>query len=309
MQAQSGIRQVLSQAGESVVEVGTVGADVIAQNLLMKLRAPGKQRGHHRGPDAAADIAHEIDQAGNRIILLRGYVDVRRQVNGHEQEAQESHLEHAQPHRGIKTNLQINLLRGVEHGQGQGQPAKGNEVARLEFGGKYAHHGHHEQQSEPARRDRKPGKLRRVSQEGLQKKRHHDQAAEIQDSQGEHHQVGTREVEILEQPNVNDGGLLKPLPEHQGNQADRGNDDERGDEARAEPVILLAPVQKNLQRADAQGQQGDADVVQLDPGALQPDQIGRVVDQAIYQKQGQQAHRKIDEKDPPPGIIEGDPSA
>ena len=43
-----------------------------------------------------------------------------------------------------------------------------------------------------------------------------------------------------------------------------GDDDQRRDEVRAEPVIFLALVEQHLQRADAERQQSDADVVQFD---------------------------------------------
>ena len=78
---------------------------------------------------------------------------------------------------------------------------------------------------------------------------------------------------------------------------------------RPEPVVLLALVEQHLQRPDTQRQQSDANVIELDPGAAETFQIGRIFDEGIDQKQCCHTDREIDEKNPPPGIVEGDPPA
>ena len=78
---------------------------------------------------------------------------------------------------------------------------------------------------------------------------------------------------------------------------------------RTEPVVLLALVQQNLQGADAKRQQSDADVIEFDAGSFEPAQVGRVFDEAKHQSQREHADRQIDEENPAPGIVEGDPPA
>ena len=111
------------------------------------------------------------------------------------------------------------------------------------------------------------GRLRRVAHQRLQKLRHHHQAAEQQHAQQEHHEVRHGEVEILEHAHVDNGRLLVPLPDHQRNEADRRDHRQRDDEVRAEPIVFLAFVEQDLQCADAQRQQRDADVVDAHAGA------------------------------------------
>ena len=127
--------------------------------------------------------------------------------------------------------------------------------------------------------------------------------------ENEHHQAGAGEIEALEHAHVDDRSLLKPLPDHQRDQADGGHDDQRGDEVRAEPIVFLAFVEQDLQRADTQREQRDADIVELDagrfelaPGTGDPPQSGAP-------ETGQHADGKIDVENPAPGIVEGDPAA
>ena len=191
----------------------------------MELRAPRNQRGDQRRSHAASHVAHEIDDSGDRIVFLRRNSDVSHQRNRHEQKSQTNHLGDAQPHGCTEADLQVNSLRGIEHGDGQGQPAEGDQVARLELRRQLAHDRHLKQQDEASGRKRKPGQLRGVTHERLQKLRHQHQAAEQQDSQHEHHQARAGEIKTLEHADVDDGRLLKPLPDHQRDQA-HGRDDD-----------------------------------------------------------------------------------
>src|SRR5262249_51200241 len=106
-----------------------------------------------------------------------------------------------------------------------------------------------------------------------------------------------------------DGSLLAPLPDDQGNQADGSDDDQSRDEAGSEPIVFLALVEQHLQGSDAEREEGNADVIQFDAGGFEAAQIGWIFDKAANQKPGEQANRQIDEENPAPGIVEGDPTA
>ena len=59
-------------------------------------------------------------------------------------------------------------------------------------------------------------------------------------------------LKLLEHADVDDRRLLKPLPDHQRDQADGRDHDESRNEVRPEPIIFLALVEQDLQRADTQ---------------------------------------------------------
>ena len=78
---------------------------------------------------------------------------------------------------------------------------------------------------------------------------------------------------------------------------------------RAEPIVFLSFVQHDLQRAHAEGEQRDANVVDSRESIL--DAIGprRVLDQSIDKQQRQNADGQVDEENPAPGVVIRDPSA
>ena len=58
-------------AGNGAGEGWASRGDVRDQVDLVDLGAAGDQGGDHRGSDAAADVAHEVDQAGDAAAFLR----------------------------------------------------------------------------------------------------------------------------------------------------------------------------------------------------------------------------------------------
>lgn len=63
---------------------------------------------------------------------------------------------------------------------------------------------------------------------------------------------------------------MAPLAEDEHYQCQRGQCKEHGDVWRAEPVVLLAFVEHDLQETDADHDQRDADVIDLDALASVP---------------------------------------
>ena len=103
--------------------------------------------------------------------------------------------------------------------------------------------------------------LRRIPQQGLHKQRQQQSAGEQGKAQHEHHQIGRGEVSVFEQMQIYDGIFMPPLPdghEHKRRYADQCQSD---DEIRLEPVIALAFIEHNLQSAEAERDQAQADIV------------------------------------------------
>ena len=77
--------------------------------------------------------------------------------------------------------------------------------------------------------------------------------------------------------------------------------------ARGEPILALSGVEKNLERAEAEGEQADADEVYAGV-ALAPD-VGGIVDEARHHHEREDAHGNVEVENPAPGVIVGDPAA
>ena len=92
--------------------------------------------------------------------------------------------------------------------------------------------------------------------------------------------------------------------------ADNGEAD---DEARLEPVLALALVEHDLETAEPQRHQHDADPIDLEAAgeALLPlaHQRLRLDQEPLHQCQREHADRHVDEEDPVPGEIVGEPAA
>ena len=121
--------------------------------------------------------------------------------------------------------------------------------------------------TKPAAERTMPARLCRVPHVGLQKLRHQHRSCKRHAANHEHHHARSSEVEIPEQPDVDDWVLLIQLPDHQRKQAHAGNHDQGNDKVGAEPVVFLTFVEQDLQSPNPQGEQGEANVVQLNPPA------------------------------------------
>ena len=109
------------------------------------------------------------------------------------------------------------------------------------------------------------------------------------------------------------GSSRDQLPDHQRDQAERRRAGKGDDHVRAEPVVALAFVEHEFERAEPDRDQREADVVDAQSLAEQLPPLlfgaGGLVDQRADQKQRDQSHRHVDQEDPVPGIVVGDPAA
>ena len=78
---------------------------------------------------------------------------------------------------------------------------------------------------------------------------------------------------------------------------------------RFEPIIALALIEDNLQSSQAEGNEAEADVIDFGFAELAALEIGRVLNEPRGQQQRKDADRNIDEENPAPGEVVGDPAA
>jgi hypothetical protein len=163
---------------------------------------------------------------------------------------------------------------------------------------------------------RPPGRQRqaalhgRVAEQGLQKQRQRHGAAIQHKAENEHAGGGNGEGAVLQQAKIDHGFFLPQFPHHHADQSDGGDDGGGDDAVRREPIVALAFVQHDFERAQPGGQQPQAHVIDLQAVAQRfAEQIGRIEDQQRSQQQGTNAHRNVDQENPAPGVVVGDPSA
>src|SRR4029077_7711709 len=104
--------------------------------------------------------------------------------------------------------------------------------------------------------------FRRVAHQCLQELWEKHGRTEQDHTDYKEHQVGTSNIENLEQTDVHDGFLLEPFPDHQRDQAYYSDDNQSRNEIRPEPIIFLAFIERDLESSDTYGEQGKANVVE-----------------------------------------------
>ena len=91
--------------------------------------------------------------------------------------------------------------------------------------------------------------------------------------------------------------------------ADGEEGGEGADEVGGEPVVFFALVEEDLEATHGEGEEAEADVIELAEvfaGGLDP---GWVVDEAGDEGVGEDADGDVDVEDPAPGVVVGDPAA
>src|ERR1700683_2389002 len=78
---------------------------------------------------------------------------------------------------------------------------------------------------------------------------------------------------------------------------------------RFEPIIALAFVEDNLQSSEAEGAEAKADVIDFGFAELAALQIRRVLNEPGSEEQGNDSDWNVDEENPAPSEVVGDPSA
>src|SRR5208282_4612501 len=108
---------------------------------------------------------------------------------------------------------------------------------------------------------------------------------------------------------IDDWILVLPLPENHKDQGDSGDEREDHNEVRFEPIIALPLVENNLQGSKAKGHEAEADVIDFGFTELAAPEIGRILNEPRGQENGNDSDGNVDEENPAPGEVVGDPSA
>src|SRR6185437_9370720 len=272
-----------------------VERDVLGQLFVMTDRAASPHQGGDRGGKAAAQGAQEGGQtrAGGDLVLLQvGQQDGQR---GHEEQRYPQAL--PQLHHGdvLEVDLQIEV-RTHEAGGAHHQKRRRRQQAQVHPGGVLAHEEGEEYRDHAQRRGGEAGPGRGVTQVLLQPQWHQQRDREER-GVAEHHGYGADgEVAVAKQFQVDNRILVGQFPDQEDRDGycrdDAGDDDEVG----VEPVRVVALVQHDLQRADADDQGNQADVVDLRPLDL----LDLAAQLVGHHQAGENADRHIDEKDPWP---------
>ena len=208
---------------------------------------------------------------------------------------------------------------GVERSEGGGEDgeSEGDEPAVVDAADEEADQGHEKENGDAAWRDDEACLLGGVAHQLLDVERDEDGGPEKGEAEDEHQQPGNAEGAIAEHGEVEDGPVsaanLGNFPEDEDEQRGSAHEEEGGDEVRAEPVVLLAFVEDELQGAEADGEQAEAGVVEIEPAfALVGDffaDVGWIFNDARGEEEGENGDGDVDEEDPAPGVVVGDPAA
>ena len=160
----------------------------------------------------------------------------------------------------------------VDQRDGQHEEAVGDELARVDPADEEADDGHHAHHHEAGGREHQAGEFGGVAEQGLDELRDEDGGAVEREAEHEHQDEADGEVAALEEREIEDGPVadaeLPQLPPDHDDEGDDHGDGEEGDEVRGEPVVLLALVEDELERAEGEAEQAEAEEVELDAALL-----------------------------------------
>ena len=88
---------MIGEAGDGLAELEAGAVEGHGETVLVELSAAGEDGDEEGGAAAAADVAGEIHEAGDVVVLLAGDVGVGEGVDGDEEEGEAGGLEDAHP--------------------------------------------------------------------------------------------------------------------------------------------------------------------------------------------------------------------
>ena len=174
--------------------------------------------------------------------------------------------------------------------------------------------GEHHHQRKAAGHQDHPGAGGGVPEHLLHELRDQHRSGVEDEAHDEHEQDDRQQAAVFQQAQVHDRLPGNPeFPDDRADNADNRQKREELNEVRAKPVLFLSFVQHHLKATQAQGHEGKAEVIDLQ--SVTPDGFvlaygpGGFVHQPAGQDQRQDANGNVDEKDPAPVVIVGDPPA
>src|SRR6516165_4588613 len=118
---------------------------------------------------------------------------------------------------------------------------------------------------------------------------------------------------MSEQPDFHDRVLPREFPRQEQQKRNSGDRREENDEIRVEPIFTLTFIKNNFQTAKRERDENEPDPV--DPQSV-PQELSalafenfRFCDQPLNKNERDHADRRVNEKDPMPREIVGDPAA
>src|SRR6266481_2313765 len=284
---------------------GIISRNIGPQDAGMYLRMPHYHRGYAGNADAGPDVTHEIEQAGGIAHFLFG----NRSVGyGSERNKHQSHgraLQYLRPEDVPVTGIQIESRHQIEAVAANDQ-SRDQKFARINFVDEYPHKWHKQKRPEPARQHGHARLQCRIAHQGLQPQRHHYGAAVEHKTQHRHQEHTGTIVANFENIQMHYGITRHQFAEHEGQKAGHREHRQNGNEMRSKPVGLLAFIQKDLERANAQRQQADAPVIHARRSLAK---IRRIKDKEHGHDHRADADGNIDVEQPAPAIAISNPAA
>ena len=201
----------------------------------------------------------------------------------------------------------------IPHGNGENNVARENHGFYADFGQDFYHDGRENHDDHGARTQDETGIRGGVAVEALQDLRNQDGRAEERESKQEIVEIGDGEIAFAEKAQLHDGIGMAPLSDGGDKQSGDGDGEEDDDEITFEPVFGLAAVENDFQASESESDKEDAEAVDFEfavaaGGFDFARELGRVGDELARQQERDDADRDVDEKDPAPAPIVGDPS-
>ncbi|MNQ89764.1 hypothetical protein D3C85_1050800 [compost metagenome] len=231
----------------------------------MPVARPGKARQQSCGngdADAATELAHEVEHPrADRDQLCRQLA--HRQVGErNENHAQTKPADDQRPVQGVGAALQGEL--GVQvHRIAVDEDADADEQPFIDlvFLGQLADHQGANGAGQGAGKDHHAALVGALLKQRLQQQRHHEQCAVQAEADTKGTDRAHEELAVAKQRHVDDRRGHALLPPEKRQQAEAAQQQAGDSQVRLQPVPVFATLKHDLQAADAQGEQGEADVV------------------------------------------------
>ncbi len=271
---------------------------------MMLIGPANPDPGGQRGREAAAQCPQESRQACAVSDLAR------RQVRHQNAQGRHEEQRHADAHEQLHQSdvLEVDLIGELgthEAAQADRQKRNAGEQTQVELVRVFADKRRQQHRQNPDRRHGKSSPSRGVAHLRLQPLRQDQVDAEEPGITQHQHQRADAEVAMGEQAQVDHRMAVGHFPDHEHRQRDHGNRRADNDEIRLEPVQVIALVEDHLQRANANDQGDQTDVIHwLATGHHRPFRQLRT-----HHHHRKDADRHVDEEDPRPAVTVGNPAA
>jgi len=301
---------VLGYGGDPLGVADAAWAGVGGELRLVDLGGAGEERGEQGCASGAAEVSGEVGEAGDLVGLGGRHADVVERADGDEDQWKADDLESSPEGDGAEAGVEREAGEVVEAGGGEGV-ADADEHAGVEFADGAAGDDHHGHEDEAAGREHHAGAFCGVAEERLEVLRDEDCGAEEHHAEDELQEDGGAEVAVFEEFEVDDGVGVVPLPEDECDEEDSGDPCDGDDHGGAEPVFFLAFIEEELEATDAAGDEGETGEVDLGAAGFDDAlfEVWWVFDHAGAEPHGKESDGEIDEEDPMPVEVVGDPAA